>query len=103
MAVSAIIVVTLRKGDKEAGRNTCKISRSSTGENRQADRRRRTGYKVTSKLVCESALCLVEDADALPGGAGYGGVLTSASGLGQALIDRLSKTGIHFDGPLQTE
>ncbi|NBR79189.1 MAG: saccharopine dehydrogenase, partial [Alphaproteobacteria bacterium] len=58
------------------------------------------GYKVTSKLVSEAALCLVEDADALPGGDGYGGVLTSASGLGQALIDRLSKNGIHFDGPL---
>ena len=58
------------------------------------------GYKVTSKLVTECALCLVEDADALPGGAGYGGVLTSASGLGDALIGRLSKVGIHFDGPL---
>jgi len=58
------------------------------------------GYKVTSKLVSECALCLVEDFDKLPGGAGYGGVLTSASGLGQALISRLSAAGIHFDGPI---
>ncbi len=60
------------------------------------------GYKVTSKLASECALCLVENADDLPGGDGYGGVLTSASGLGQALIARLSKVGIHFDGPLNT-
>ena len=60
------------------------------------------GYKVTSKLVSECALCLVENADDLPGGDGYGGVLTSASGLGQALIARLSNVGIHFDGPLNT-
>ena len=60
------------------------------------------GYKVTSKLVSECALCLVEDADDLPGGDGYGGVLTSASGLGQALIARLTKVGIHFDGPFST-
>ena len=58
------------------------------------------GYKVTSKLVSECALCLLENADELPGGSGYGGVLTSASGLGQALIARLSKVGIYFDGPL---
>ena len=57
------------------------------------------GYKVTSKLVTEAALCLVEDADTLPGGTGYGGVLTSASGLGMALVKRLQKTGIEFDDP----
>ena len=57
------------------------------------------GYKVTSKLVSESAMCLLENADELPGGNGYGGVLTSASGLGEPLIARLSKVGIHFDGP----
>ena len=60
------------------------------------------GYKVTSKLVSECALCLVENAGELPGGDGYGGVLTSASGLGEALIARLSKVGIHFDGPFNT-
>jgi short subunit dehydrogenase-like uncharacterized protein len=42
---------------------------------------------------------LVEDGAKLPGGSDYGGVLTSASGLGGALIERLSKVGIRFDGP----
>ena len=58
------------------------------------------GYKVTSKLVSECALCLTEDANSLPGGSEYGGVLTSASGLGQSLITRLKKVGISFKGPL---
>jgi short subunit dehydrogenase-like uncharacterized protein len=58
------------------------------------------GYKVTSKLVSECALCLIEDADSLPGGSHYGGVLTSASGLGQPLISRLIKAGISFESTL---
>ena len=58
------------------------------------------GYKVTSKLVSECALCLVKDIDSLPGGQEYGGVLTSASGLGDALIERLINAGISFEGPL---
>ena len=58
------------------------------------------GYKVTSKLVSECALCLVKDIDSLPGGEEYGGVLTSASGLGDALIKRLINAGISFEGPL---
>ena len=58
------------------------------------------GYKVTSKLVSECALCLIEDIEELPGGRGYGGVLTSASGLGHSLISRLTKAGIAFKGPL---
>ena len=58
------------------------------------------GYKVTSKLVSECALCLVEDLENLPGGVEYGGVLTSASGLGNPLISRLSEVGINFEGPL---
>lgn len=58
------------------------------------------GYKVTSKFVCESALTLVKDREKLPGGNGYGGVLTPASGIGQPLIDRLSLNGVHFEGPL---
>lgn len=57
------------------------------------------GYKVTSKLVSECAICLVDDADSLPGGSDYGGVLTSASGLGMALVERLGKVGINFDAP----
>ena len=58
------------------------------------------GYKVTSKLVSECALCLIEDQDTLPGGGEYGGILTSASGLGQSLIARLKRVGINFEGPL---
>ena len=58
------------------------------------------GYKVTSKLVSECALCLIEDIEELPGGRGYGGLLTSASGLGHSLISRLTKAGIDFNGPL---
>ena len=58
------------------------------------------GYKVTSKLVSECALCLIEDIEELPGGREYGGVLTSASGLGHSLISRLTKAGIDFNGPL---
>jgi short subunit dehydrogenase-like uncharacterized protein len=53
------------------------------------------GYKSTSKLVCESALTLARS-DVLPGGDEYGGVLTSAVGLGDALIDRLKNAEIEF-------
>ena len=53
------------------------------------------GYKSTSKLVCESALALAKS-DNLPGGDQYGGVLTSAVGLGDELISRLRKAGIEF-------
>jgi len=58
------------------------------------------GYRVTSKFVCESALTLIYCEDDLPGGKDYGGLLTPASGLGQPLIERLSKAGIFFEGPL---
>ena len=58
------------------------------------------GYRVTSKFVCESALTLIHCQDDLPGGKDYGGLLTPASGLGQPLIERLSKAGIFFEGPL---
>ena len=33
----------------------------------------------------------------LPGGSEYGGVLTSASGLGDVLIERLKNADIHFE------
>ena len=59
------------------------------------------GYKITSLMVTESALCLVENHQDLPGGPGYGGILTSASGLGGALISRLKNAGIVFEGPMQ--
>ena len=53
------------------------------------------GYKSTAKLVCESALALARSDD-LPGGNEYGGVLTSAAGLGEVLIDRLQNAEIDF-------
>ena len=53
------------------------------------------GYKSTSKLVCESALTLARSAN-LPGGDDYGGVLTSAAGLGEELINRLKEADIDF-------
>ena len=57
------------------------------------------GYKVTSKFLAECALCLVHNADELPGGKNYGGILTSATGLGMPLVERLKKVGIAFDDP----
>lgn len=53
------------------------------------------GYKSTAKMVCESALALARSDD-LPGGNEYGGVLTSAVGLGDVLVKRLENAGIEF-------
>ena len=53
------------------------------------------GYKSTAKLVCESAMALARS-DNLPGGPEYGGVLTSAVGLGEVLVDRLKNAEIEF-------
>lgn len=53
------------------------------------------GYKSTSKLVCEAALTLAKSNN-LPGGENFGGVLTSATGLGNELIDRLKNAEIEF-------
>ena len=55
------------------------------------------GYKVTSKFAAECALSLLEDPETLPGGSEYGGVLTSASGLGKVLVERLKNADIHFE------
>ena len=55
------------------------------------------GYKVTSKLVCESAISLLGDRSLLPGGALWGGLLTPSSGLGNVLVERLKKAGIVFE------
>ena len=56
------------------------------------------GYKSTARFICESALCLACNEDELPNGSN-GGVLTSASGLGDILIKRLKNAGILFEGP----
>lgn len=51
------------------------------------------GYTDTAKMISESALCLAFDRDKL---APHTGVVTPASGMGQPLIDRLERAGIHF-------
>ena len=55
------------------------------------------GYKMTSRMACESALCLaVESPASLPGGEGFGGLLTPSVGLGNVLINRLKNIGVSF-------
>ena len=55
------------------------------------------GYKMTSRMACESALCLaVENPASLPGGEGFGGLLTPSIGLGNVLINRLKNIGVSF-------
>ena len=55
------------------------------------------GYKMTSRMAVECALCLtVEDPETLPGGAGFGGLLTPSIGLGNVLIKRLKDIGVSF-------
>lgn len=52
------------------------------------------GYTETSKMLCESALCLALDEEKLPA---RGGVLTTASAMGDVLLDRLTRAGIGFE------
>ena len=52
------------------------------------------GNRATTKMVCEAALALALQSDALPGGSAAGGLLTPASGLGQVLVDRLQNAGM---------
>ena len=49
------------------------------------------GYKATAQMVCESSLAL-----ALSENLVSGGVLTSAYGLGDSLLNRLAQSGIEF-------
>jgi len=56
------------------------------------------GYKSTAKLVCESALCIALNFDQIKKNSS-GGVLTTASGLGKTLVNRLKKADILFEGP----
>lgn len=56
------------------------------------------GYKMTSRMACESALCLIlENPDSLPGGKNFGGVITPSIGLGDVLVQRLKKIGVTFN------
>ncbi|OYV00150.1 MAG: saccharopine dehydrogenase [Burkholderiales bacterium PBB5] len=51
------------------------------------------GYGSTSKMIAESAMCLLQDATATPGG-----IWTPASAMGQALIKRLqAHAGLTFE------
>jgi short subunit dehydrogenase-like uncharacterized protein len=52
------------------------------------------GNRATTKMLCESALALALQTDALPGGKAGGGVLTPASGLGDVLVQRLRTAGM---------
>jgi short subunit dehydrogenase-like uncharacterized protein len=58
------------------------------------------GNRATTVFVCESALALAVDGAALPGGEARGGVLTPATGLGDALVVRLRRAGVTIDVPL---
>jgi len=53
--------------------------------------------RATVRFVCESALSLALNADALPGGRARGGVLTPATGLGEVLAERLRNAGVAIE------
>ena len=55
------------------------------------------GNRATTKMVCEAALCLALQLDALPGGRAHGGLLTPASGLGDVLVARLRNAGMTLE------
>ena len=55
------------------------------------------GNRATTKFVCESALALAHDADALPGAGRLGGVLTPATALGAVLVARLRAAGMKVE------
>lgn len=55
------------------------------------------GYAATAVMLAESGLALALDADRLPDA---GGVLTPASGIGTALIDRLRQAGHRYEASL---
>ena len=56
------------------------------------------GYKSTAKFICESALSVCLEKNKLDKNIN-GGVLTTASALGDVLIERLKKSGVLFEGP----
>ena len=56
------------------------------------------GYKSTARFICESALSICLDKEKIDKNVN-GGVLTTASGLGDVLIERLKKSGVLFEGP----
>lgn len=61
------------------------------------------GNRATVKMLCESALALAVDFDALPGAPQLGGILTPATAFGLVLRRRLEDAGmrIHVRDPLR--
>jgi short subunit dehydrogenase-like uncharacterized protein len=55
------------------------------------------GNRATVKLLCESALALALEFDALPGGPARGGVLTPATAIGDVLAARLRRAGMTIE------
>jgi len=59
------------------------------------------GNRATLMFLCESALCLLCDRDALPGGEPRAGFLTPATAFGQVLVKRLQEAGMTLDCPVE--
>lgn len=55
------------------------------------------GNRATVKFLCEAALSLTLQTDALPGGQVRGGILTPATGLGNVLAERLRRAGMTIE------
>jgi short subunit dehydrogenase-like uncharacterized protein len=53
--------------------------------------------RATVTMLCESALALAQDGEALPGGPTRGGVLTPATALGDVLAARLRRAGMRLE------
>eukprot|EP01041_Mallomonas_annulata_P001382 gene1382-2659_t len=51
------------------------------------------GYKLTSMMVCESALCIARDESSLPT---HYGVITPSTAFGNVLLNRLNRAGMKF-------
>jgi short subunit dehydrogenase-like uncharacterized protein len=81
----------------DGGRFRCDVlARSSSGQSVRVEVSDRgdPGNRATTKFLCEAALALALDEPGLPTG---GGVLTPASGLGQAVVNRLRAAGMKLD------
>ena len=85
----------------DAGSFRCELVGTSVGGHVVRGRvagRGDPGNRATTVFVCEAALALADEpAAALPGGAGAGGVLTPASGLGHVLARRLVAAGMTLE------
>ncbi|MEC8274762.1 MAG: saccharopine dehydrogenase, partial [Pseudomonadota bacterium] len=81
--------------ERESGYyNLIFVGRNEAGDSltAQVQGDRDPGYGSTSKMIAESAVCLVLDRTDTPGGVG-----TTAPAMGQALIDRLQENaGLSF-------